>query len=481
MKRFLTALIILSAALLSSCKKITPDPIVPDTPDLPSDTTETPGPDWPEGQTGTSYVWDEDHIPVFHITIAEKQWNKLLNAYDINPDVSEYVQCNVIFDKGGVRDTITNVGIRLFDNVDAMRPEGNQGEEHSDDPRWKFSNYQLNFLKYVNKEEHSLRKVGSVFLKSCVNDPSYARERYCYDLFRRFGIKTVSRNIFCRLNIHVEGDAKPAYFGIYQMIEPINQEFIDEREPIFKNRSGYLWRCRDGASLTSVPASCGTDNGNGENFTYMLMNNKSGLAEAQKQLYEFTSNVKSLHPDKFIRWFETVCDIKLLLRTYAVSVTTGMWDDYWNRGNNFYLYFNNTSPDSYKVFMIPHDFEMSLGNSNYKVMADPGKQSPYSWGKNGNPLISRILQSEEYMEMYRSFLLELILPEAYLFDYRISKEIISDLMYQASFYVKNDTGYNIGTKDITAGWSNHPEYRIREDNDQNFFKVRAETIRYYSE
>lgn len=483
--RIITAILISICILISSCRdKIEPDPVLP--PETPEDTTQSPSPkpQWPEGQQGKGYVWDEDIVPEFHLSFTEKEWNKLLEGYDKNPDITAFVRCTAVFDKGGTRDTLTNTGVRLFDNSDAMRPEGTSGTKHSNEnTQWKMSNYQLDFTHYISGETQTLRNVRSVFLKSCVNDPSYARERYCYDLFERFGIRTIGRNIFCRLNIYVEGDEKPAYIGLYQLIEPIDRTYIEDRSAVFGNSDGNLWKCSDGASLTmnSTTIKCGADNGNGTTYTYMLLTNKTSVTSATGQLQTFLTNVRNLKQDEFYSWIRDICDVELLLRTYAVNVAVGMWDDYWNRGNNFYIYFNSTSSDSYEVFFIPFDYEMSLGNSRRNLMADPGRQDPYKWGSQSNPLIYRLLQYEEFKRIYQEALMELILPETYLFEPEVSSAIVSDLMYQASFHSSNDTGINKGTKDRTAAWSSHPEYRISATGDNNFFAVRSESIKAYSE
>ena len=45
-------------------------------------------------------------------------------------------------------------------------------------------------------------------------------------------------------------------------------------------------------------------------------------------------------------------DIPLFLKTYAVNLVVGMWDDYWANGNNFYFYF---APNG-KAYFIPYDY-----------------------------------------------------------------------------------------------------------------------------
>lgn len=480
--RITAILIFICLIICSCCNRIEPDPVLP--PDTPGENPQPPSskPEWQEGEYGKAYIWEDGDVPEFHISFTENEWNNLLSGYDKNPDLTQFYRCTVIFDKAGVRDTIANTGIRLYDNGDAMRPEGTTGSKHSKTgTKWNLSNYELDFGRYSS--DRTLREVRSVFLKSCINDPSYARERYCYNLFERFGISSIGRNIYCRLNIQVIGDEKPAYIGLYQMIEPVDQSYLDDRTGLFGSSEGFLWKCRNGASLmpSSTSVQCGADSGNGEDFPYLLLTGKNSMNAAVTQLNGFMKNLKSLSHNDFYNWITEVCDVELLLRTYAVNVAVGMWDDYWNRGNNFYLYFNSTSKDSYKVFLIPFDYEMSLGNSRLAIMSDPGRQDPYNWGKKNNPLIYRILQYPEFTEIYRNALMELILTEAYLFEPEISTAIVNELMYQASFHSSSDTGINKGTKDRPAQWSNHPEYRISSPDEANFFTVRSEAIGSYSE
>lgn len=478
----IAAIFIFLCLITGACHRIEPDPTEPsDDPTVPPG-NQNQKPVWPEGEYGKEYVWDDETVPEFHISFTEKEWNNLLSGYDKNPDITSFFRCSVIFDKEGARDTVTKAGIRLFDNGDAMRPEGTSGSRHSrTDTRWQFSNYEIDFGRYSS--DSSLRTVKSVYLKSCVNDPSYARERYCYNLFERFGIQSIGRNIYCRLNIHIEGDEKPAYIGLYQMIEPIDQSYLDDRKKLFESSGGFLWKCRNGASLmtSSSAMAFGIDNGNGEDYTYLLMTGKEAANTAAAQLEDFIRSIRSKNQNDFYDWIGKVCDVELLLRTYAVNVAVGMWDDYWNRGNNFYLYFNSTSKDTYKVYFIPFDYEMSLGNSRKDVMTDPGRQDPYNWGKQTNPLIIRLLQIPEYKEIFRNALMELVMPEAYLFELGISTAIVGDFMYQASFHSGTDTGINKGTKDRPAQWSSCQDYRISSADAGNFFEIRSETIRNYSE
>ena len=70
-------------------------------------------------------------------------------------------------------------------------------------------------------------------LKWLKDDATYVREMYCYDLFRRFGVWTGIDNTYCKLYLHVEGDSKETYYGVYEMLEPIDKQYLKRRKSLF--------------------------------------------------------------------------------------------------------------------------------------------------------------------------------------------------------------------------------------------------------
>ena len=472
-----TAAIILSLSIFFGCSKIETDPTPqPDNPEQPTVKPEKPS--WPEGEQGKSYIWNSDIIPEICVEISQSNWNALLTYHDINRDLSPYVKCDIAFSRSNAADTVRASGMRIRDNIDGMRPEGSVNEAHSNTgAKWGLCNFELDFNHYDS--DNSLRNVQGMLLRSCVNDPTFARERFCSYLLDRFGIWTVSRNRYCRLSIHVEGDQAPAYLGVYQMVESVDQQYLNDRRSEFGRSEGFLWECSEGAFLKSGETGIGADNGKAEKRQYLLMNNQDKLATAKAQLNDFIKNLNTLKENEFQSWITSVMDVELFLRTYAAITTTGMYDDYWNTGNNYFLFFNSYDPARYKVFFIPGNFEKSLGNNEIGSFQDPGVQSPYQWGKSSSPLISRILNNKDFRQIYTNALYELTLPEAYLFNMEESRHVIKDLMNEAGRYTKNDTGLCMQPYDRTAQWSTNKKYNLTEMNEYNFFKVRSEAIQNY--
>ena len=100
-------------------------------------------------------------------------------------------------------------------------------------------------------------------------------------------------------------------------------------------------------------------------------------------------------------FYTNVMDGDLFLRTYAINVILGMWDDYWIDNNNFYFYFDEEG----KAYFIPYDYDNILGINGCKT--DAARKNPLEWGNltdGKHPLIQKILQVPEYMEAYKSYL-----------------------------------------------------------------------------
>lgn len=182
------------------------------------------------------------------------------------------------------------------------------------------------------------------------------------------------------------------------MIEVIDDKYVKKRKELYGDHKHNLWKCSWGADLNYNNihhANIWYDDDSTENRTYELKTNTENFNAAKEQLIEFTKNVTQRKGQDFHDWIASVCDVRLLLRTYAVNVVVGMWDDYWNNKNNFYIYFNSSDKNNYKFFFIPYDYDNTLGTSNNcGVQSDSGRQDPLNWGNtNESPLSVRFCSS----------------------------------------------------------------------------------------
>ncbi len=439
----------------------------------------TPGGDVGDGY---AYIFDMEALPQIHIQLSEEEWNTLLRLYDQNNDTDEYIHAEeASFTKNGTIHSFSDVGLRLRGNTSRRRPEGNGGEMHNpNNPDWHHVHFMLNLRKFQKDDAHELGGVRKIHLKWHKDDACYAREIFSYDLFRRYGIWTAINTSYCRLYLKV-GNTPEAYYGVYVMLEAIDERYTKRRKSDFKDDKGFLWKCGwsnqgFGAGLDSTEDNrfYHDDNAGTENRAYVLKTEIESFEAAKTQLKGFIRKLNSLSGEEFKRWFSSICDVELLLKTYAVNVAVGMWDDYWCNQNNYYIYFNSTDAENYKFFFIPYDYDNSLGTSS---IIDAGRQDPLNWdnGNSGRQLIRKLLQFSDYRKIYVDALKE-ICSSSNLMEPASSMARIKGWHEMISPYISNDTGEDMQIKDRPAGWGNCSHYRLLSDGPDNFFRVKANSI-----
>lgn len=498
MKMIASFPMILAAVLITGCQK---DPIIETEVvyetrqihvDNPEDQVLSPfvAPGFEEGHAnpvvtdGAAYLFDNGTagIPSVYIKVSAEQWNKLLLAYDKNNRTNETVHADMSFVKGEEATVVRDVALSIKGNTSRRRPEGSSGSLHqSENPNWHHAHFGLSLNKYV--EGNAIGGVRKLVLKWFKDDGNYVREMYSYDLFRRFGVWTGPEDVYAKVYIQVGKDLEPAYFGIYQMYEPYDQAYLDRRTDRFGAADGNLWECRYGGKLTpeTLPGIKHIDEAGA---LYELNVTTGGFDKAKAQFTDFITNLNALEGSQFHDWIGSHMDVDLLLKTYAVNVGVGMWDDYWNNaGNNTFLYFNSQSATDYHVYLLPHDYDNTLGTTSaVGAQTDAVTHNPYEWGPTDvtqSPLVNKILAFDDYRAIYTKYLLELA-SEGGLLTYESSMQRIGKWQEMVAVYIANDTGEDMKLIDVPASWGNHPEYRVVEDGEKNFFRVKTASLLYWT-
>ncbi len=440
----------------------------------------------PSNPSDAVELFKMEDVPEIKLTVPLKDWNTLLTNFDLNPANDEKVVSHFEFKLNGQKYTLDSIALRLRGNTSRRRPEGSTGNLHNPlAPNWNHCHFGLDFSKFKKKQRFAKRE--KINLKWFKDDANYVREIYSYDLFERFGVWAAPQASYCRLTIYVEGDATPAYYGVYAMIESIDEDYIANRSVQWGGNVGYLWKCgnmggfkADFVQNTNIGVQdIQLDPSLSKVYSYDLKTRESEILTAQAELTSFISDLNNKTNTEFKSWISSKMDVPLFLKTYAVNVALGMWDDYWINGNNFYFYFAGNG----KAYFIPYDYDNTLGTS---LFVNSGTQDPVNWGKNnGKPLLNRILAVPEYKEIYKSYLKELIDPSADLFDATKSMNRISGWKIKIEPYVSNDTGKDMFIEDKPAYWGNAPFYRLNSGNseggnngDANYFKTKAKSINW---
>lgn len=429
-----------------------------------------------------NYVFDMTALPEINIEISTAEWNKLLLNFDNNPQNEIEVMADFSFNKNGKIDQLQQIGIRLRGNTSRRRPEGVKGQLHNPtNPDWKHAHFALKFAKFNKTQRfYGMADMNTKWFK---DDAMHAREVYSYDLNRRFDVWTAPFSSYAKLNIKIKESQTTAYFGVYQMIEAINQDYLNKRFP--KNDAGSapgnLWKGTypgqtGPADLTptNLDKKIGIEDPDNNIFkTYDLKTNKKTIDTlARPQLEQFIRTLSSAQADQ--TWLDKQIDVDLFLRALAASVTVGSWDDYWILGNNYYMYFDAQG----KMHWIPYDFDNTMGTS--LMVKDAGKQDPLRWGPltSSRPLVQKILAVPQYRAKYVEYLGELIKPENNLFDESKSVARIKAWHKLIGAHIKNDTGEDMEIADRPASWGNTAYYRLFSgDENTNFFKAKTAAIR----
>ena len=420
--------------------------------------------DW---NAALGYVFDNSVIPEIHISISREQWDALLAAFDGDKNTQAFVACDIEYRKGNEVTKIKEAGLRLKGNTSRRRPFS--------DGQYHHVHFGINLQKYHGDQNHSIEGVRRMDLKWFKDDAAYVREIFCYDLFHRRGVWTAVNNIYSRLWLKI-GDEKELYYGVYELMEHIDKDYLRARVDQFGTKKGDLWKCSSGADLADVNASMGLDD-NVTPFVYELNTGKEeDFPAAKARLQDFIQHLTELNGEDFDKWIAAHMDVDFLLKTYAVNVAVGMWDDYWNNHSNYYLYFAPGKDDNYKVWLLPYDYDNTLGTCfECGVQSDAGRQDPWKWGPDSAPLLTKILKNTEWRALYKQYLQQLcnVGGDFYYTNamarIRAWQEIIAP-------FVSNDTKEDMTIEDKPAYWGNHHEYRIMDEGENNFFKIKAEAV-----
>lgn len=421
--------------------------------------------------TRSSEIFDINSLPVIYIHFTETEWNTLLSNFDINPFNEVNVQCNFTFSKGNKTQELVDCGIRIKGNTSRRRPEGQFGEAHSStNPNWHHAHFSIDFNHFIsNQRLAGLKKINLKWFK---DDSMYAREVYCYDLFHRYGIDTAPRSSYCQLKLQI-GNESIVHYGVYELLEAVDEIFVKERKHIFGDENGHLWKANWGADLVNKdPNKMGIEIAElykTQKPVYDFKGDSIELAKAKIVLIQFIDSLNNKKGGDFPEWMERATDLNLLLKTYNVSTLCGMWDDYWINKNNYYFYINSEG----KFFLIPYDYDNTLGTS--QIIPDAGTQDLLKWGKDSHPLIKRIISFEKYKEKYIQNFYELCDPNNNYFDAAKSMARIQKWHNLILNHIPNDTFEDMEIIDQPAWWGNCPHYRLLSE-ENNYFIIRASNL-----
>ena len=327
--------------------------------------------------------------------------------------------------------------------------------EGQSNKRYRQTHFKIDFEEFVDDDDELKMSdcMKGVNLKRM--DASCTREIFCYDLFHRYGIWTAPRASHTKVTIKIIEDIEnPAAtepttsvdYGVYEMFEDVNKQSLKARakgenteSTAWKNNKGNLWKCSNdltvgrsgemgvediriikaGETLPSDMQKNGREDDYRIGYVWKqysldLKTNKDEFASASSELKGFITELNTLPVvtdendtaaiAEIKAFYEKWFDVDFFLKTYAINILCGMDDDYWGNANNFYLYFDTDSKGSGKVYLIPFDYDNTLGCS---IKEGGFEHDPFDWGRGENrPLMDRLFMVPEYKEKFSDLLKE---------------------------------------------------------------------------
>lgn len=494
---------------------------------------EEKNPEYDSRTQALDTIFNPDVLGQMVLVFDRSEWNKHLEYCDVDIEHEESVVAKgFYFTKDNKEWFFKDIGFRIRGNTSRRSPQEFSKDENGVCTYGKYiqAHFALDFEEWVDDDTDKklADSMKGLILKRFKDDSTYSREIYGYNLFRKNGIWIAPRAAYTTLKIQIvddldldkDGDTaefETVDYGVYGMIEEIKKQFLKERTTkegggkLNKN-SGNLWKCTwKGCKPNFVTEETNAwgqthigeesiepvKDANGkvvqfdkETFTYDYKGDNE-LADGKPQLLAFMEELNNLPNcsesssasdiQKVKEFFTNKMDGDLFLRTYAINVILGMNDDYWVNNNNFYFYFDEDG----KGYFIPYDYDNILGVSCVGDF-DVGTKNPMEWGSltdGQHPLIQKILNVPEYMDLYKSYL-DLYSNEQSYFDDDKSIAQITKWQSMIQNYINSpDLKYKDTTsviEDKVADWSStFVDYKIYTPSSLNYFTVRQKAIKAY--
>lgn len=303
----------------------------------------------------------------------------------INPDTLEFVIDNkindvyfhstFIFNDLNAKDTLTNVGFRLKGNTSLDNQK---------------KSFKLSFNTF--EKGRKFQGVKKLNLLANVNDPTMVRQMLYYYVYDRSGL-IPRRGAFVNVFINDE------YRGLYTNLEEPDDEWIEDH---FESDKGNLYKCTYPADLVYL----GSDQNayknifnDGTTRAYDLKTNED--EDDYSDLIRMIELVNKPSSPDFVSKVQDLINIRTVLKSYAVDIATGNWDDYFYLKNNYYLY---REPDTDQFHYAAYDTDNSFGID--WVGVDWGKRDALKWHHQNEPrpLISSLLKVPEFNQIFINYL-----------------------------------------------------------------------------
>ena len=361
-------------------------------------------------------IFGTDIISV-EIIADEDDWQGMLD----NAESEQYIMADVVIN--GTK----------FQTV-GVRPKGNSSLNQvarSDSDRYSF---RLQFDEYIKGQ--TCFGLESFVANNMLGDNTYMKEYVSYEIMQEIG---VDAPYFGYAHIKVNGES----WGLYLAVELYNESY---EQRVFEGTSGLLYNVKSmeigannganqpGRQEENVPTVPGgsleyTDD-NTESYS-AIFDNVVGTG-TKSDFQRVIQAIKALSEGEEL---ETYFDVDQILRYLAAHTIVVNLDSYSsNMAQNYYIY----EIDG-QISILPWDYNLAWGGfqsvSASSVINFPIDTPLSDVEMSSRPLIEKLFANTEYLELYHSYLQQLI--NNYFADGKF-EEKINTLDALISDYVKSD-------------------------------------------
>jgi len=355
-------------------------------------------PDWSEESHGSSFdpnyelVFDHGEVIRFDIVIDPDDWA------DMQQDLSSNLGSSGGRPGGGMvsssdytpiwapcsffyNDTEWyKVGIRFKGNSSLFSSYSSGIDKLSF--KLDFNEYENDYAGLTDQRFYGFRQLN---LKNNYDDRSLVREKVGSDLFREFGLAS-PKTAFCV--VYVDHGSGPIYYGVYTLVEEVDDTVMDSQ---FAGGEGNLYK-PDGSAASFAAGTY--------NESEMEKRSNELLADYSDvfALYNaINSSARSTDAESWKAEVNACFDVDVFLQWLASNTAMQNWDTYGIMTHNYYLYNN---PANGLLTWIPWD-----NNEAFQEGKQGGALS-LSLSEVGSnwPLISYLIDVNEYQEAYREYL-----------------------------------------------------------------------------
>lgn len=404
---------------------------------------------------GYKNLLDRYHVMEVDICMDEREFADILE----NPTEEEYKQCDITVDGK----TYTNVAIRTKGNTSLSQVASTDSDRYS---------FKVEFDHYVKGQ--TLEGLDKLVLNNIFCDATYVKEYVAYDIFQYLG---VACPCYSFAHITISGEE----WGLYLALEALEDSFVErvygtKKGELYKpesvqNRGGQMdemppkERMQPGGGMPQIDGLTQSDGGSGlsyidddidsyrdifENAVFSPTDeDKERVIEALENLSEGRELERYLDVDACIRYFAA--------QTFIVNM-----DSYYSElKHNYYLYEENG-----QLTILPWDLNLAFGGfqaSDVTEAVNGAIDTPMNGREEERPLFSKIMEVEEYKELYHQYLKEIV--DGYTGSGRFARTL-----HTITALIDDDV-----KKDATAFYS-YEEYLTAIENLEEFVLLRAESV-----